>query len=74
MNLIHLITLLHKWGLIKITTKKEMIKINDTRNQYVHPKRADKNVAGDALEMFKRITKVLRNEFEMEAIPVRETS
>ena len=70
MNLSYLITLLHKWGLIKEKTKKEMYNLNMTRNQYVHPKKADKNLEKDALIMFKRITKVLSNEFEMEAMPM----
>jgi len=72
MNLVRLIELLHEWGLIKEKTKKEMFQINNTRNRYVHPKKADKNLEKDALTMFERITKVLKNEFEMEAIPRRE--
>jgi hypothetical protein len=68
MNLAYLINLLHEWRLIKERTKKEMFEINTTRNRYVHPKEADKNLEKDALTMFKRITRVLKNEFEMEAI------
>lgn len=72
MNLVYLIELLHAWGLIKEKTKKEMFQINTTRNRYVHPKKADKNLEKEALTMFKRITKVLKNEFEMESIILRE--
>ena len=68
MNLARLIDLLHEWGLIKEKTKNEMFKIKDTRNRYVHPKKADENLEKEALTMFKRITKVLKNEFEMESI------
>jgi len=70
MNLHDLIALLHKWELITKKTRKEMIEINNKRNQYVHPKKADENLVKDALTMFRRITKVLRNEFEMEALPM----
>ena len=71
MNLIHLISLLHEWGMIKEKTMKEMREINNTRNRYVHPKKADGNLGKDALTMFRRVTKVLRNEFEMEPMPIK---
>jgi len=74
MNLHYLISLLHTWGLIKEKTKIEMLKVNIKRNQYVHPKKSDKNMAKDALLMLKRITKILRNEFEVNAMPMRRES
>ena len=73
-NLFHLISLLNKWGLIKDETKAEMIELNNTRNRYGHPKKAGNTLRQDALEMFKRITNVLRNEFEMEAIPMKKVT
>ena len=59
--------LLSKWGLIKKETREEMHKINDKRNEYVHPKKRKSNAQKqkDALEMIKRITKILANEFEV---------
>jgi len=62
--------LLYEWNLIKKETRKEMHKINDKRNEYVHPKKSKPNAKKDALEMIKRITKILANEFEVEVEPV----
>lgn len=64
--------LLHEWGLIKKETKEEMHKINDKRNEYVHPKKTktEAEKQKDALEMMQRITKILVNEFEVKVEPV----
>ena len=69
MNLFDLISLLHSWGLIKDETKKEMIKINNRRNQYVHPKKGRLNKQQDSLKMIERITNVLQNELEIKVKP-----
>lgn len=71
MNLFYLISLLNKWELIKDETKDEMIEVNNQRNRYVHPKKKGNTLRQEALGMLKKITKVLKNEFEMEAIPIR---
>jgi len=49
-----------------------MHKVNDKRNEYVHPKRSKSNAQKqkDAFEMIKRITKILANEFEVKIEPV----
>ena len=70
MNLFDLILLLHSWGLIKEETKKEMKKINNKRNQYVHPKKGKLNKQQDSLKMIERITKILQNEFEIRVKPM----
>lgn len=62
MNLYDLIILLHKWNLIKEPTKNEMIKVNNKRNEYVHPKKSKLNDKKDTLEMIERITRILKNE------------
>jgi hypothetical protein len=69
MNLVYLFELLYDWRLIKVETLKEMYKINEKRNSYVHPKRIDLNAKKDSLEMIKRITNVLKNEFEIKVKP-----
>jgi len=70
MNLAYLFQLLHKWGLIKKETQEEMWKVNQKRNEYVHPKKSKPNAQKDALEMIKRITKILVNEFEVKVEPM----
>lgn len=69
MYLSSLFKLLHKWGLIKKETQEEMWRINDKRNEYVHPKKSKPNAKKDALEMINRITKILVNEFEVKVDP-----
>lgn len=69
MNLAYLFQLLYNWGLIKKETKEEMWKINQKRNEYVHPKKSKPNAQKDALEMIQRITKILVNEFEVKVEP-----
>lgn len=70
MNLAYLFQLLHKWGLIKKETQDEMWKVNQKRNEYVHPKKSKPNAQKDAREMIERITKILVNEFEVKVEPV----
>jgi hypothetical protein len=69
LNLRYLIELLSNWRLIKEETRLEMIKINDKRNEYVHPKESGLNARKDSLEMMKMITKILANEFEVRSAP-----
>jgi hypothetical protein len=69
MNLAYLFELLHDWGLIKEDTKGEMWEINRKRNEYVHPKKSQPSPQKDALQMIKRITKILVNEFEVKMEP-----
>lgn len=64
-NLFDIITLLREWELIREETRKEMIEINNKRNQYVHPSKEKTEAPKDSLEMIKRITKILANEFEI---------
>jgi hypothetical protein len=64
-NLVDIIRLLREWNLIKEETEKEMLKVNDKRNQYVHPSRTRLNAQRDSLEMINRICAILENEFEM---------
>ena len=68
MNLFHVISLLKEWDLIKEETRREMIEVNNKRNQYVHPK-SKLNARKDSLEMMRRITKILVNEFETKVEP-----
>lgn len=64
MNLLDIIELLAKWDLIKTATRTEMIKINNKRNWYVHPKKSGKlDAKNDSKEMILRISKVLEQEF-----------
>jgi len=69
MNLSRLFKLLLGWGLIKKETHDEMNRINDKRNEYVHPTKSITNAQKDALEMIQRITKILVNEFEVKVEP-----
>jgi hypothetical protein len=69
MFLTPLFILLHKWGLIKKETHDEMFAINQKRNEYVHPKKIHPNTQSDALDMLKRISKILSNELEIKIEP-----
>jgi hypothetical protein len=69
MKLVYLFKLLFDWGLIKEETQKEMYEVNRKRNEYVHPKKTQPKTREDALQMIKRITKILVNEFEMKVEP-----
>ncbi len=69
MNLFDLIQLLGSWGLIKEKTMKEMIEINNKRNQYVHPAKSKLDMHKDSLDMVKRIKKILENEFGIDVDP-----
>ncbi len=73
-NLFDIITLLREWKLIKEETRKEMIEINNKRNQYVHPSKRKPQAPIDSLEMIKRITKILANEFEIRSQPTGEVT
>ena len=69
MFLAPLFILLHKWDLIKKETHDEMFAINQKRNEYVHPKKSHPNAQADALDMIKRISKILSNELEIKVEP-----
>jgi hypothetical protein len=69
MFLAPLFKLLLKWGLIEKETHDEMFVINEKRNEYVHPKKSHPNAQADALDMLRRITKILVNEFEFKVEP-----
>lgn len=66
LNLRDIIELLLEWGLIKKETRTEMHKINDKRNEYVHPKKTSVvNTKKDSKEMVERISRIIENEFEV---------
>jgi len=46
-----------------------MFLINEKRNAYVHPKKTNLNAKSDSLEMIKRITNILKAEFEVKVEP-----
>jgi len=69
MNIVYLFKLLREWGLIKEETKREMFKINEKRNTYVHPKETNLDAKKDSLEMIQRITNILKEEFEVKVKP-----
>ena len=69
MNLAYLFQLLFEWSLIKEETKKLMYEVNQKRNEYVHPKKSKPNSKKDALEMMKKITRILLNELQMKVEP-----
>lgn len=73
MNLHDIIELLAKWKLIRKSTRIEMIKINNKRNMYVHPSKTQTlNPLKDSKEMIKRISQILKNEFEVKSFVGKE--
>lgn len=69
MNLAYLFKLLFDWGLIKEETKRLMNEVNQKRNEYVHPKKSKLKPQEDALEMIKKISKILATEFQAKIEP-----
>jgi hypothetical protein len=67
-NLVDMIRLLREWKLIKENTMKEMLLINDKRNQYVHPTKSRPDAQRDSLEMIKGIAKILRTELDVKIV------
>ena len=55
--------LLYEWDLIEKETHDEMFKIYEKRIKYVHPKMKDIDPERDSLDMLKKVTKVLVDEF-----------
>jgi hypothetical protein len=55
--------LLYAWGLIEKDTHDEMFEIYGKRIQYVHPKMKNIDPKRDSLDMLKKVTKVLVEEF-----------
>lgn len=72
MNLAYLFQLLFDWGLIREETRRLMWEINQKRNEYVHPKKGKLDSQKDALEMMKKITRILVNEFQ-EQVEIKGT-
>lgn len=69
MNLSYLLPLLSNWGLINQKSEKLMWKINQKRNEYVHPKKGKTNMQNDALEIIKKVTDILMNELRLMVEP-----
>jgi hypothetical protein len=57
------VTLLSKWGAIEEETHDEMFQVYQKRIAYAHPKMKNINPKKDALDMIKKVTKILVNEF-----------
>ena len=63
----HEIELLKICGLIKDDTRTCMLKMNDLRNDYVHPQRSLSEAQKDTEQALKHIKKILENEFSVKA-------
>jgi hypothetical protein len=63
MNLSRILELLHSWKLIEKETRDDMFRVYEKRNSYTHPKMKAINPKKDAPDVFKRVKRILINEF-----------
>jgi hypothetical protein len=63
MNLSRILELLYSWKLIEKETRDDMFRVYEKRNSYTHPKMKAINPKKDAPEVFKRVKRILINEF-----------